>query len=198
MTERRVTPSGITPSQTVGPFFAYCLTPEAYDARGIAGSMLVTPDATGKRIRIEGRVLDGAGEPVPDAMLEIWQADGEGRYPDDAADTAFRGFGRAETDADGRFVFVTVKPGAVPGPDGTKQAPHIAVSVFARGLLNRLATRLYFDDEPANAADPVLALVPAERRATLIARRGGEGEYAFDVRLQGDGDGEGETVFFEV
>ncbi|MGJ3264802.1 MAG: protocatechuate 3,4-dioxygenase subunit alpha, partial [Salinarimonas sp.] len=109
---------GITPSQTVGPFFAYCLTPEAYDARGIAGNAIATPDAPGARIHIEGRVLDGAGEPVPDAMVEIWQADGEGRYPEAPGNAAFRGFGRAETDVDGRFVFVTVKPGSVLGPDG--------------------------------------------------------------------------------
>ncbi|WP_372422505.1 protocatechuate 3,4-dioxygenase subunit alpha [Salinarimonas chemoclinalis] len=198
MTERGVVPPGITPSQTVGPFFAYCLTPEEYDARGIAGHAVASPDAAGVRIHVEGRVLDGAGEPVPDAMLEIWQADGEGRYPGDAANAAFRGFGRAQTDADGRFVFVTVKPGAVPAPGGGMQAPHIAVSVFARGLLNRLATRIYFDDEPANAADPVLSLVPPERRGTLIARRAADGVYAFDVRLQGDGDGAGETVFFEI
>jgi protocatechuate 3,4-dioxygenase alpha subunit len=185
---------GITPSQTVGPFFAYCLTPEAYDARGIAGNAIATPDARGARIHIEGRVLDGAGEPVPDAMVEIWQADGEGRYPEGAGNAAFRGFGRAETDVEGRFVFVTVKPGPVPGPGGVLQAPHIAVSVFARGLLNRLATRIYFDDEPANAHDPVLALVPAERRHTLVARKEAEGVYAFDIRLQG----EGETVFFEI
>ncbi|WP_188910053.1 protocatechuate 3,4-dioxygenase subunit alpha [Salinarimonas ramus] len=189
MTER-----GITPSQTVGPFFAYCLTPEAYGTRGIASSEVATADAAGTRIRIEGRVIDGAGEAVPDAMIEIWQADGEGRYPDHAANAAFRGFGRAETDAHGRFAFTTVKPGPVPGADGSAHAPHIAVSVFARGLLNRLATRLYFEDEPANETDPVLARVPAERRATLLARRTAPDAYAFDIRLQG----EGETVFFEI
>lgn len=185
---------GITPSQTVGPFFACCLTPEAYGAPGIAGNEVATPDAPGARIRIEGRVLDGAGEPVPDAMIEIWQADGEGRYPDGAGNAAVRGFGRAETDADGRFAFATVKPGPVPGPGGAPQAPHIAVSVFARGLLNRLATRLYFPDEPGNADDPVLALVPPERRGTLVARTPSAGVYAFDIRLQG----EDETVFFEI
>ena len=189
MTER-----GITPSQTVGPFFAYCLTPDAYDARGIAGREVATADAPGARIHIEGRVLDGAGEPVPDAMIEIWQADAQGRYPDAAGNATFRGFGRAETDVEGRFVFVTVKPGAVPGPDGALQAPHIAVSVFARGLLCRLATRIYFADEAANADDAVLALVPAERRGTLVARKAAEGVYVFDIRLQGDG----ETVFFEI
>jgi len=189
MTER-----GITPSQTVGPFFAYCLTPDAYDARGIAGREVATADAPGARIHIEGRVLDGAGEPVPDAMIEIWQAEAQGRYPDTTGNVAFRGFGRAETDVEGRFVFVTVKPGPVPGPGGALQAPHIAVSVFARGLLNRLATRIYFADEPANAEDPVLALAPPERRETLVARREAEGVYAFDIRLQG----EDETVFFEI
>ncbi|MGJ3265699.1 MAG: protocatechuate 3,4-dioxygenase subunit alpha, partial [Salinarimonas sp.] len=141
-----------------------------------------------------GGVPAGAGAPVRDAMCESWQADGGGRYPEAPGNAAFRGFGRAETDVDGRFVFVTVKPGSVLGPDGGTQAPHIAVSVFARGLLNRLATRIYFADEPANADDPVLAHVPAERRETLIARAVSQGVFAFDVRLQG----EGETVFFEI
>lgn len=185
---------GITPSQTVGPFFAYGLTPEAYDARGIAGGTVATPDDPGARVHVEGRVLDGAGEPVPDAMVEIWQADGEGRYAHPSGNAGFRGFGRVETDVDGRFVFLTVKPGRVPGPGGTLQAPHIAVSVFARGLLNRLATRIYFADDPANAEDPVLAVVSPARRATLVARREAEGVFAFDIRLHGPD----ETVFFEI
>lgn len=188
-------PFGLTPSQTVGPFFAYCLTPEAYGGRGIASADLVAPDAAGARIRIVGRVLDGEGAPVPDAVLEIWQADGEGLYATAATNTGFRGFGRCETDAEGRFAFDTVRPGPVPGPSGTTQAPHVALSVFARGLLVRLATRIYFADEPLNDADPVLRLVPAERRATLIAAPEGEdGVLRFDVRLQGPG----ETVFFEI
>lgn len=190
-----MTTRGLTPFQTVGPFFAYCLTPEDYGEAGIASADLVTPDAAGARIRIAGRVTDGEGAPVPDAVLEIWQADGEGHYPDAGGNTGFRGFGRCETDAEGRFAFDTVRPGPVPGPDATLQAPHIAVSVFARGVLVRLATRIYFADEPLNDADPVLALVPEERRATLIAEPFGEdGVLRFDVRLQG----EDETVFFDI
>jgi protocatechuate 3,4-dioxygenase, alpha subunit len=194
-------PDGITPSQTVGPFFAYALTPTGrYAISDLAGNDLVTEDAAGARIRIEGRLIDGDGAPVSDAMIELWQADGEGRYPghDPALSNArFKGFGRCETDAEGRFSFRTVKPASVPGPNGATQAPHIDVGVFARGILRRLFTRLYFDGEPANAEDPILALVPEDARATLIAtREGGSGEpvYRFDIRLQG----EGETVFFEA
>jgi protocatechuate 3,4-dioxygenase alpha subunit len=185
-----------TPSQTVGPFFAYGLTPEGYGRKGIAGPDLVGPDVQGRRLRIEGRVLDGAGEAVPDALLEIWQADAFGRYPHpgDARpgqrDGAFRGFGRCGTDADGRFAFSTVRPGA----DG-EGAPHITLAVFARGLLLHAFTRIYFaDEERANAADAVLALVPAGRRATLLARPTNLPDtWRFDIRLQG----EGETVFFD-
>jgi protocatechuate 3,4-dioxygenase alpha subunit len=191
-------PDGITPSQTAGPYFAYALTPAGrYAISDLATNDLVTDDAAGERIRIEGRVRDGDGELVTDAMLELWQADGEGRYPgaDPALSNArFKGFGRCECNADGRFTFRTVKPGAVPGPNGAMQAPHIDVGVFARGILRRLFTRIYFEDEPGNASDPILALVPAERRATLIAKRVGEGAYAFDIQLQGDQ----ETVFFEA
>jgi protocatechuate 3,4-dioxygenase, alpha subunit len=196
--------SGITPSQTVGPFFAYGLTPKdrGYDWNEAIGNDLVTPDASGERIRIEGRVLDGDGTPVVDAMLEIWQADAAGRYAHPAdrralPNAAFKGFGRAGTDGDGRFGFATIKPGAVPGSDGTLQAPHIAVVVFSRGMLTHVFTRIYFADEAANAADPILGLVPADRRPTLIARRedhGGQPTYRFDIRLQGDG----ETVFFDI
>lgn len=190
-------PAGPTPSQTVGPFFAYVLTPKAYGYPEIATGQVSTPDAVGERIRIEGRVLDGDGVPVPDAMVEIWQADGNGRHASGEAGTnaAFTGFGRTECDAQGGFVFETVKPGPVPGPGGTMQAPHVDLGLFARGLLKRLFTRVYFEGEAANAADPILALVPPERRATLVAtRRDGEGAvvYSFDIRLQG----EGETVFF--
>jgi protocatechuate 3,4-dioxygenase alpha subunit len=194
-------PGGITPSQTVGPFFAYALTPTGRYAIGdLAGHDLVTDDVAGARIRIEGRLLDGDGAPVSDAMVEIWQADGEGRYPghDPALSNArFKGFGRCETDAKGRFAFRTVKPAGVPGLNAARQAPHINVGVFARGVLRRLFTRLYFDDESANADDPILALVPAERRATLVATRetgSGEPVYRLDIRLQG----EDETVFFEA
>jgi protocatechuate 3,4-dioxygenase alpha subunit len=191
-------PEGITPSQTAGPYFAYALTPAGrYAIADLATNDLVTDDAAGARITIEGRVRDGDGELVTDAMLELWQADGQGRYPgaDPALSNArFKGFGRCECDAEGRFTFRTVKPGAVPGPNGAMQAPHVDVGVFARGILRRLFTRIYFEDEAGNAADPILALVPAERRATLIAKRTGEGAYAFDIRLQG----ENETVFFEA
>ena len=197
MTER-----GITPSQTVGPFFAYCLTPRGYDFPELVTDDLLTEDASGERIRIEGTVLDGDGQPVTDAMIEIWQADAQGRYAHPADRRAvpnarFKGFGRAGTDGEGRYGFTTVKPGPVPGPDGRLQAPHINVHVFARGVLRHMMTRIYFADEPANDADPILALVPPERRGTLVARRdgqAGEPTYRFDIRLQG----EDETVFFEA
>jgi protocatechuate 3,4-dioxygenase, alpha subunit len=192
---------GITPSQTVGPYFAYGLTPRDYGRAEIVTSNLLTPATLGQRIRIEGRVLDGDGAGIGDAMIEIWQADAGGFYAHPAdqrrrSNVGFKGFGRCSTDGEGRYAFQTNKPGQVPGPGGTMQAPHITVGVFARGVLRRLATRLYFSDESANADDPILACVPtAERRATLIARRrdgAGDPAYVFDIRLQG----EGETVFF--
>jgi protocatechuate 3,4-dioxygenase alpha subunit len=182
-----------TPSQTVGPFFNIGLP-------GQKPPELVAPDAPGA-IRIEGSVCDGEGEPVVDALIEIWQANRAGRYahPEDSREElpledGFRGFGRCETDAEGRYAFVTVKPGPVPAPGGRMQAPHIGVSVFARGLLKRLATRVYFPDEPeANAADPVLCSLDAQLRSTLVAHQG-ERALVFDIRLQGDG----ETAFFDV
>jgi protocatechuate 3,4-dioxygenase, alpha subunit len=195
--------SAITPSQTVGPYFAYGLTPTGrYAWKDTFGNNLVTPDASGARIRIEGRVFDGDGQPVTDAMLEIWQADAHGRYASPVDERApsnvsFTGFGRVGTDRDGGYRFDTIKPGPVPGPDGDLQAPHIVVAVFARGMLRQSYTRIYFADESANANDPVLALVPPDRRGTLIARygeAGGHAVYTFDIRLQG----EQETVFFEV
>lgn len=184
---------GITPSQTVGPFFHVALP--AY-----AGPELVAPDVPGA-VRIEGVLRDGAGEPVPDGMVEVWQAHPSGRYdhPEDprtdlALTPGFTGFGRCGTDAQGRFAFVTLKPGCVPGPGGSMQAPHIEVAVFGRGLLKQLFTRLYFPDEAkANAADPVLALVPAEQRHTLVAAAG-EGVLRFDITLQGPD----QTAFFDV
>jgi protocatechuate 3,4-dioxygenase, alpha subunit len=192
----------ITPSQTVGPFFAYCLTPRAYGYAEVVTNDLVTEDAAGERIRIEGRVFDGDGQPISDAMIEIWQADGEGRYAhavDGRArpNTRFKGFGRSDSDGEGRYRFTTVKPGPVPGPNGGMQAPHINVNVFARGVLNRLFTRIYFEGEAANAGDPILKLVPEDARGTLIARRtgqGGEPTYIFDIHLQG----KNETVFFDA
>jgi protocatechuate 3,4-dioxygenase alpha subunit len=163
---------------------------------------LVTPDSSGERIRVEGRVFDGDGAPVPDCMLEIWQADAQGRFSDPQdqralPNSSFRGFGRCGTDGNGGYAFDTIKPGIVPDPDGKPQAPHLVLAVFARGMLLHLYTRIYFGGEVANAADPVLALVPADRRATLIAARKpgtGNAVYCLDVRLQGDN----ETVFFEV
>ena len=193
---------GITPSQTVGPFFAPALTPgDRYPWKQPLANDLITPDASGERIRIEGRVLDADSKPVDDAMIEIWQADAAGRYAHPAdkqrPNAKFQGFGRAGTDAEGRFSFSTVKPGAVPGPNGESQAPHILVAVYCRGLPRHAYTRIYFADEAGNAGDPILALVPAERRATLIARREEKNAgpvYAFDIKLQG----ENETVFFDI
>lgn len=191
-----------TPSQTVGPFFAYALTPEqyGYDFASIAGGALAGGDVPGERIRIEGRVLDGKGDVVPDAMIEIWQADGQGRYAHPAdprgSNIAFKGFGRigTGTDPESRFIFDTIKPGPVDG----QQAPHINVIVFMRGLLLHAYTRIYFSDEAeANARDPVLASVPTERRRTLIAIRdekSGGAIYRLDIHMQGPS----ETVFFDV
>jgi protocatechuate 3,4-dioxygenase alpha subunit len=184
-----------TPSQTVGPFFGFALP---YDS----GPELVGSDDPGA-IRIEGRVLDGAGEPLDDAMLELWQANRNGRYahPEDAREElplehGFNGFGRCGTDADGGFWFVTVKPGPVPANGGRMQAPHIDLSVFARGLLTRLVTRIYFPDErQANEADPVLSSIDdPNARSTLIAVPEGPGRLRFDVHLQG----KAETLFFDV
>jgi protocatechuate 3,4-dioxygenase alpha subunit len=202
--------SGITPSQTVGPFFAYGLAPNSrcqwdpnghYSWKQTVGADLVTPDAAGARIRIEGRITDGDGKPINDAMIEIWQADAQGRYAHAKGQTPrpnakFTGFGRSATDKDGVYVFDTIKPGAVPGPDGKPQAPHIVVCLFSRGMLRQVYTRIYFAGEPANAADPILSLVPADRRNTLIAQKqGGDPPvYRFDIRVQG-GD---ETVFFDI
>ena len=194
-------PDGITPSQTVGPFFHYALTPHAYHLRELFSAEIVTPDAVGERIRLEGYVMDGDGELIVDAALEIWQADGEGRYATasstSGANAQFNGFGRTDLDSNGFFKFETVKPASVPGPNGTMQAPHINVTVFARGLLRHLFTRIYFADEAANGSDPILQLVPAERRSTLIATRRDRGAeppaYTFNIRLQG----EDETVFFD-
>jgi len=190
----------LTPSQTVGPFFAYGLTPTDYAYDALVGNDLRTDDVVGEQIVVTGRLIDGGGDPVPDAMIEIWQADGEGRYPgvsEALANTRFKGFGRSET-PDGVFRFLTVKPGRVPGPKERDQAPHINVGIFARGILKRLFTRIYFDDEGANEVDPVLGLVPADRRTTLIARRDGTEDglprYVLDIHLQGDS----ETVFFEA
>lgn len=187
---------GQSPSQTVGPFFHYGLMTKE------DSHILIDEFTKGQRISIIGQVLDGAGNPVPDAMLEIWQADAGGHFNHEAdphheqADPHFRGFGRADTVRDGKFSFKTIKPGTVPFDGQRDQAPHINVRVFSRGMLIHAYTRLYFsDEEAANQQDPVLNLVPADRQHTLIAQREPSGElptYCFIVRLQG----EDETVFF--
>jgi protocatechuate 3,4-dioxygenase alpha subunit len=213
--EKPVTPQ-ITPSQTVGPFLHLVLPwPDG---------PFVVPAGTPGAVRITGRLLDGAGMPVPDGLIETWQADADGRFshPDDprgrldggaVADAAaangaaqdspngFRGFGRCPTDAQGYFEITTVKPGALPAPDGGTEAPHIDVTVLARGLLNRVVTRVYFPDEAeANEADPVLRSVDPARRATLIAAAVPNG-LRFDIHLQDSqtgGESSEETVFFSV
>jgi protocatechuate 3,4-dioxygenase alpha subunit len=183
----------LTPSQTVGPYFAIGLPwPEGPNA--VAEG---TPDS----FTISGTIYDGGGAPIPDHLIETWQADPDGRFADayaygGASELAgFRGFARhGEEGGDGTFEILTVKPGRVAAPGGTLQAPHIDVSLFARGMLNRVVTRIYFgDEEEANAEDPVLARVPADRRQTLIATPE-NGGYRFDIRLQGPG----ETVFFAI
>jgi protocatechuate 3,4-dioxygenase alpha subunit len=169
-------------SQTIGPFLRIGLEWMVIEDLAPAGT-------AGERWAIEGRVLDGDGKPVNDAALELWQANSQGEY----ASPDFRGFGRSLTDDAGAFRFRTVKPGRVPGPHGKLQAPHLAVTIFMRGLLKQLVTRMYFPDEPANAEDPVLNLVPAERRATLVAVKRGAGALEWNVALQG----RNETVFFD-
>lgn len=209
---------GQTPSQTVGPFFHYGLPwkggadlvgrsemgarpdlmpPEHY----LLGTSRLGGTPQGEVIELAGCVYDGQGTPVADAMIEIWQANAAGRYAssDDARDELpldphFIGFGRSSTDNAGVYRFRTIRPGRVPGPGNTLQAPHLAVSVFGRGLLKRLATRIYFADGEGNETDPILSLVPEERRHTLIARRKADGSWWLDIVLQG-GD---ETVFFDL
>ncbi|TQS46537.1 protocatechuate 3,4-dioxygenase subunit alpha [Cryptosporangium phraense] len=182
-----------TPSQTVGPYLAIGLT--------WADGAFVAPAGTPGGFWIRGRLTDGNGDAVPDGLIETWQADPSGRFdhPDDPRGAAapsidgFRGFGRSATDADGEWGVYTFKPGRVPGVDGDLQAPHIDVSVFARGMLQRVVTRIYFADEPSNESDAVLASVPSAARATLLAQPSDDG-YRFDIRLQGDG----ETAFFAL
>lgn len=189
----------MTASQTVGPYLHIGL--DWLNNGNLAGE-----GVTGERVTIEGRLFDGDGKPVTDGLVEIWQANAHGKYahPEDTRDlpleAGFKGFGRMPTDGDGMFRFTTIKPGRVPGTDGTLQAPHILVSVLGRGVIKRLATRIYFPDEASNADDPVLSQVPAQRRDTLIARRiaGREGALEFNILIQGDWHGQGETVFFDV
>jgi len=197
---------GQTPSQTVGPFFHYglpwkgCADLVGDTAIGARVELfpaehyvLAQPTAkgevAGEVITLQGVVVDAERQPTPDVMIEIWQADAIGRYADGRDNTGFIGFGRASTSETGAYRFRTVRPGRVDG----QQAPHIAVSVFGRGLIKRLATRIYFEDEATNAGDPILALVPIERRDTLIARKVGD-IWRFDIVLQG----ERETVFFDI
>jgi protocatechuate 3,4-dioxygenase alpha subunit len=186
----------LTPPQTIGPFFHLCLTVDE------SSGSLASPGVKGERVAIECRLLDGDGVPVNDAMIELWQADAGGAYnhPDDARqgahDSAFHGFGRLATNSDGVCVFETVKPGRVAGWNGALQAPHINVSVFARGLLKRVVTRIYFSGDPANGEDPVLALVPEGRRETLMAHVDPAklATWRFGIHLCG----ERETVFFDT
>ena len=171
-----------TPSQTVGPFFAIELP--------YGDGRYAVPEGTPGAIWLRGRVLDGDGAPVPDALVESWQADPTGQFGGD-----FRGFGRSGTDDEGRWAILTLKPGPVPGDsDRTTQAPHVDLAIFARGLLHQVVTRLYFADEgQANAADPVLAGLDEDARATLVAQRCADG-YELDIHLQGPH----ETTFFAV
>lgn len=178
-------------SQTIGPYLRIGLEWMVIEDLAPAG-------VAGERVRVEGRVLDGDGRPVNDAAVEIWQANSHGRYasPEDSREAplerAFRGYGRSLTDDGGAFRFRTIKPGRVPGAEGKTQAPHLLVTIFMRGLLKQLVTRMYFPDDPANADDPVLALVPPARRGTLIARRNGDA-LEWNIVLQG----KDETVFFD-
>lgn len=182
-----------TPSQTVGPYLKIGFLPLLIDA--------IAPDGVpGERITIRGRMSDGDGKPINDGVLEIWQADAQGKYahPEHGqkaiAANAFRGFGRVLTDGGGAFRFTTIKPGPVTGPDGKKQAPHLVVTVFMRGMLRHVITRMYFPDEPLNGTDPVLQRVPVDRRGTLIATAGSEkSTLEWNVVSQGPT----ETVFFD-
>lgn len=191
-----------TPSQTVGPYFAYGLTPEqyGYTLKSIDGATLRKADTQGEHIQIIGRVFDGAGDVINDAMIEIWQADAQGRYAHPAdprsSNSSFNGFGRmgTGTDTENRFVFDTIKPGAI----AAGSAPHINIIIFARGLPSHAYTRIYFSDEAtANATDTVLNSLPSDRRTSLIAARSETStgiNYLFDIHMQG----ENETVFFDV
>jgi protocatechuate 3,4-dioxygenase alpha subunit len=207
---------GQTPWQTVGPFFHYGLPwkggadlvgqsdmgartelfPAGHDLLHLSPPR---EPVQGDPIEIFGHILDAAGAPVPDAMIEIWQANQAGRYASPAdprcdlpLDPGFVGFGRAATGQDGMYRFRTIRPGRVPGPGNTLQAPHVAIGIFGRGLLKRLTTRLYFAGDPANEEDPILALVPPARRPTLLAARSADTGWRFDIHLQGAS----ETVFF--
>ena len=201
---------GQTPSQTLGPFFhqglvrvrAMFQVPGLCEDDGdVIGNVLAGPDTPGERLRLEGSVYDGAGVPIPDALIEIWQADAHGQYRVGRVEgqVAPWGFGRAPTDAAGRYFFETVKPGSIASPSAAAQAPHLNVIVGARGMARHAFTRIYFRGDATLDVDPVLARVPPERRATLIAEPSaasvnGAVTYRFDIHLQG----ERETVFFEL
>jgi protocatechuate 3,4-dioxygenase alpha subunit len=184
-----------TTSQTVGPFFKIGF-------EWLNCDNLVGEGVSGERVTVQGRVIDGDGRPVPDAILEIWQANAHGKYdhPEDTQnkplEPGFKGYGRVPANPEGRFRWSTIKPGPVPGPDGSEQAPHLVVSVFMRGLLKRLVTRMYFPGDARNPGDPILNLVEPARRSTLIANEtaGGHGTVEWNVILQGPD----ETVFFDV
>ena len=184
-----------TANQTVGPYLHIGLT-------WLNTDRIAAPGVKGERFTIQGRLVDGDGVGVNDGMIEVWQANAEGKYahPQDTQkkplDPAFRGFGRVPTNSKGAFRFSTIKPGRVPGPDRTVQAPHLEISVFLRGSLKHLATRIYFPGEAANAKDPILALVPSARRSTLVAKRiaGRKNLLEWNVILQG----RDETVFFDL
>ena len=213
--------AGQTPWQTTGPFFHFGLAWKGGADLTGDSQMGARPDlsapghdvliehrgstrhlALGKRIELAGQVFDNTGAPATDTLIEIWQANAAGRYahPEDRrsdvpADPNFVGFGRCASDKGGQFRFRTIRPGCVPGPGNSLQAPHISLGMVGPGILKRLATRVYFSDAPENAEDPILALIPAERRATLIAtpEREGSNVYRFDIHL----GGASETVFFD-
>jgi protocatechuate 3,4-dioxygenase alpha subunit len=182
-----------TPSQTVGPFFHIGCTK-------LMVSDLANPNVPGRHITVEGRILDGDRNSVPDAMIEIWQANAAGKYahPEDLQDkpldAEFKGYGRVATDQNGKFRFTTIKPGPVPGPENKMQAPHLEISIFMRGLLKQLVSRIYFPGDSANSSDPILTLVDPTRRETLIARADSNNSFRWDVILQG----KDETVFFDI
>lgn len=190
-----------TPSQTAGPYVHIGLATDAAGFRVFApfGSDIAGPHATGSRIRVEGCIFDGEGAKMADALIEVWQADADGHYPDPTTNTGFTGFGRVVPDFDtGDFVFETIKPGGTSAPDGVVEAPHLNLWIVARGINTGLHTRLYFsDEEAANASDPVLTTIDAARRSTLIATRTGRNGttvYRLDIYVQGNK----ETVFFDV
>lgn len=185
-----------TPSMTVGPYFSYGLTPEqgGYDLKSITSPIMRRDDTMGEKITLRGKIYDGNGDIIPDAMIEIWQADADGNYisPNTTpSEDIFTGFGRCDGETNSEYYFETIKPGSI----GKEHAPHINMIVFMRGMLSHAFTRIYFEDEmSANEQDAVYCSVPEDRRATLIAKKDQDGNYQFDLHMQGDN----ETVFFDV